>query len=115
MTFPTDAATITVRKSFGICGPAIISPLEAGCSSRPFDSYPPGHSRRVLPRIPANSTFDIIIRATVIPIRLLAHFRPLTPEFIEEFLHRNATLAMARMHAWDDAALALMTRRLNNA
>src|SRR5437016_11364514 len=26
MTFPTDAATITVRKSFGICGPAIVVP-----------------------------------------------------------------------------------------
>src|SRR4030081_1291298 len=26
MTFPTDAATITVRKSFGICGPAIVAP-----------------------------------------------------------------------------------------
>jgi hypothetical protein len=24
MTFPTDAATITRRKSFGICGPAIV-------------------------------------------------------------------------------------------
>src|SRR5436190_14800544 len=26
MTFPTDAATITRRKSFGICGPAIVVP-----------------------------------------------------------------------------------------
>src|SRR5262249_41813356 len=26
MTFPTDAATITVRKFFGICGPAIVVP-----------------------------------------------------------------------------------------
>src|SRR6266851_1046153 len=25
MTFPTDAATITRRKSFGICGPAIVA------------------------------------------------------------------------------------------